>query len=478
MKIVMCASEVVPFAKTGGLADVAGALPLALEKEGQEIIIVMPKYKAVDEKKFNLKRLKNDISCSTLGKNIKVYFIEKEIYFNRESLYGDKTGDYPDNLDRFSYYSRRTLELLKEINFKADIIHVHDWQACLIPVYLKTLYAQDSFFKNTRSILTIHNIGYQGLFPKEEFPKLGLDWSLFGMEGLEFYGKVNILKGGMLFADIINTVSPTYSKEIQTKEFGFGLEGVLNKRRNSVFGILNGLDYTIWNPETDKFIAGNFSARNLAGKSKDKKDLQSFCKLPVREDVPLFGVVSRLAEQKGFDILAEGIDTICSMDLQMVILGTGDIKYHEIMEEMVKKHPRVISLHLKFDDPLAHKIYAGSDLFLMPSKYEPCGLGQLISLRYATVPLVFKTGGLADTVSSDNGFIFDRYSKDALIKIIAEAVKTFHNKTKWPALLNKAIKGDFSWGESAKKYLDLYARAKKSAISSGCSEKAACCRRK
>ncbi|MDD5595540.1 MAG: glycogen/starch synthase, partial [Candidatus Omnitrophica bacterium] len=193
MKIVMCASEVVPFAKTGGLADVAGALPLALEKEGQEIIIVMPKYKAVDEKKFNLKRLKNDISWTTLGKNIKVYFIEKEIYFNRESLYGDKTGDYPDNLDRFSYYSRRTLELLKEINFKADIIHVHDWQACLIPVYLKTLYAQDSFFKNTRSILTIHNIGYQGLFPKEEFPKLGLDWSLFSMEGLEFYGKVNIL---------------------------------------------------------------------------------------------------------------------------------------------------------------------------------------------------------------------------------------------------------------------------------------------
>jgi starch synthase len=241
MKIAICASEVVPFAKTGGLADVAGALPLALEEQAQQVIIVMPRYKAIQDTKFKITRLKPDISYSIIGKNIKAYFIENEKYFNRDSLYVDKNGDYPDNLDRFAYYCRRTLDLLKEINFKADIIHVHDWQASLIPVYLKTSYAAEPFYKNTKTVLTIHNIGYQGLFPKGEFPKLGLDWSLFDMEKLEFYGKVNLLKGGVVFSDLINTVSPTYSKEIQTKEFGFGLEGILTRRKKSPIFLL-----TIW----------------------------------------------------------------------------------------------------------------------------------------------------------------------------------------------------------------------------------------
>jgi len=460
MKIAMCASEVVPYAKTGGLADVAGALPIALEEEGQEVIIVMPRYKMIQDSKFNIKRFRSDISYSTTGKNIKVYFVENDAYFNRDNLYGEKTGDYADNLDRFSYYCRRTLELLKEINFKPDIIHVHDWQASLIPVYLKNLYAADPFYKKTRSVLTIHNIGYQGLFPKEQFGKLGLDWSFFNIEGLEFYDQVNILKGGMMFSDIINTVSPTYSREIQTKEFGFGLEGVLTKRHDAVYGILNGIDYSIWNPQTDKYIAKNFSLEDIKGKQSCKEDLQKYCKLPAKKDVPLFGIVSRLAAQKGFDILAEGIDEVCHMDLQLVILGTGDIKYHEIMEDMVRKYPKVISLALRFDDPLAHKIYAGSDIFVMPSKYEPCGLGQLISFRYGTIPLVFKTGGLADTVNEKNGFIFDRYSKDALIEMIKKAVAAYHDEKKWKALITNAMKSDFSWGESARKYLDLYAKAK------------------
>jgi starch synthase len=264
----------------------------------------------------------------------------------------------------------------------------------------------------------------------------------------------------MIFSDLINTVSPTYSKEIQMKEFGFGLEGVLNKRRDSVFGILNGLDYSIWNSETDKFIAKNFSVKELEGKAKDKENLQSICKLPKKKDIPLFGIVSRLAEQKGFDILAEGIDSICRMNLQLVILGTGDLKYHLIMEEMVKKYPQVISLNLKFDDPLAHKIYAGSDIFLMPSRYEPCGLGQLISLKYGTIPLVFKTGGLADTVNKDNGFIFDKYNQEGLINTIKKAVTAFEDKKKWSALVTKAMKCDFSWEESAREYLGLYAKAK------------------
>jgi starch synthase len=460
MRILQAASEVVPFAKTGGLADVAGALPLSLEELGNEVAIAMPAYKAIHNSKVRIQKLKDDISYAIIGKNVKVWFIENDKYFNRDGLYGDKAGDHKDNLDRFSFYCRRTLQLLKEINFKPDVINVHDWQASLMPVYLKTLYANDTFYKNIKSVLTVHNIGYQGLFPKEEFVKLGLDWKLFSVEALEFYGKINILKGGMVFADIINTVSPTYSKEIQTKEFGFGLEGLLNKRKANLFGILNGLDYSIWNPQDDKFIAGNFSAENIEGKYSDKEDLQKICNLPQKKDIPLFGIVSRLAEQKGFDILGQAIEKICKMRLQLVILGTGDIKYHELLQDMVKKYPKVISLHLKFDDGLAHKIYAGSDIFLMPSKYEPCGLGQMISLKYGTIPLVFKTGGLADTVTKDNGFVFDKYNKDDLVKTIAEAVKAFEDKKRRSELIKKAMQCNFSWEVAAKNYMRIYEKAK------------------
>src|SRR3989338_7182479 len=344
MKIAICASEVVPFAKTGGLADVTGALPFELEALNQEVIIIMPRYKSIQETRFHIWRLKPDVSYSVIGKNIKVYFIEDDAYFNRDGLYGDKAGDYKDNLDRFSYYSRRALELLKEINFSADIIHCHDWQSALVPVYLKTLYIDNPFYQNARTIFTIHNIGYQGLFSKEEFPKLGLDWKFFNMETLEFYGKINLLKGGIVFSDIINTVSPTYAKEIQTKEFGYGMEGVLTKRKNDVFGILNGLDYSIWNPKGDKFISKNYSLENIKDKNKNKADLQDISKLPVKTDVPLFGIVSRLAEQKGFDILADAIEKICKMNLQLVILGTGDLKYHVILEDIVKKYPKIIYL--------------------------------------------------------------------------------------------------------------------------------------
>jgi len=460
MKVAICASEVVPFAKTGGLADVAGALPLELESLGQEVIIVMPRYKSIQEPRFSIQRLKPDISYSVIGKNIKVYFIENGAFFNRDGLYQDKSGDYKDNLERFSYYSRRALELLKEINFKPDIIHCHDWQSALIPIFLKTSYAENPFYQNIKAVFTIHNIGYQGLFPKDEFPKLGIDWKFFNMEMLEFYGQVNLLKGGIVFSGIINTVSPTYSKEIQTKEFGYGLEGVLAKRKKDVFGILNGLDYSIWNPKTDKFIVRNFSPKKIGDKYKNKEDLQRACKLPVEAGVPLFGIVSRLAEQKGFDILAQVIEKICKMNLQLVILGTGDLKYHVILENIVKKYPKVISLHLKFDDVLAHKIYAGSDIFLMPSKYEPCGLGQLISMSYGTIPLVFKTGGLADTVNEGDGFVFAKYKKEDLIKTIDKAIKAFKNKKKWLGLMRRAMQNNFSWRESAKEYISLYEKAK------------------
>ncbi|MDD5775840.1 MAG: glycogen synthase GlgA [Candidatus Omnitrophica bacterium] len=463
MKIVMCASEVVPFAKTGGLADVAGALPAALEKAGHEVIVIMPGYKMVHAKAgLGIKQVRDGLSAATLGKAVKVYFIDHDFYFGRDALYGDKSGDYIDNIDRFSYFCRRTLDLLKEINFKADIIHCHDWQSALVPVYVRSMtYSTDPFYKGMRTVFTIHNIGYQGLFSKDEFPKLGLSWSFFGVEALEYYDRINCLKGGIMFSDVINTVSDTYSKEIRTKEFGFGMEGVLDHRKDSLFGIINGLDYSIWDPAVDTFIAEKFSAQDPAGKAACKEDLQKLCKFPVKKNVPLIGVVSRLAQQKGFDIVAEGIDRMCRMSLQMVILGTGDAKYHEIMEKMIKKYPKVISLHLKFDDALAHKIYAGSDIFLMPSRYEPCGLGQMISMKYGTLPLVFKTGGLADTVDASNGFVFGTYSADELLKTVKKALSAYESADKWKKLVAAAMRCDFSWSESAKKYIQLYEKARK-----------------
>ena len=461
MKIAICASEVVPFAKTGGLADACGALPVALERLGHEVIVVMPGYKAVlGMKQPQVKKLGDGLSGSVIGKNAQVYFIENDAYFNRDNLYGDKAGDYPDNLDRFSYFSRRALSLLKEQGFRPDIIHCHDWQASLVPVYKETLFAMDDFYRDTATVLTIHPIGSQGVFPKEQFPKLGLDWGVFTVDGLEYYDKVNVLKGGIVFSDAVNTVSATYAREIQTREFGFGLEGVLEKRKDSLSGIINGLDYSIWDPQTDPFIAKNYSENTFKAKARNKQELQKACRLPVTADVPLFGMVSRLAQQKGFDILGEAIDEICRLGLQLVILGTGDGKYQEILRAAQMKYPKVISLNVSFDDPLAHTIYAGADAFLMPSKYEPCGLGQMIALKYGTVPLVFKTGGLADTVTPRTGFLFKDYSARELVKTIKKAAGCFENEKIWSDIARRGMKCDFSWQESAKKYVTLYEKAR------------------
>jgi starch synthase len=401
------------------------------------------------------------VLTTVIGKNIKVFFIENKDYFNRDGLYGDKFGDYPDNLERFAFFCRRCLDLLKGINFSADILHLHDWQASLIAAYLKNLYSGMSFFSRMRCVLTLHNIGYQGVFTQEEFPKLGLGEDLFNINGFEFYGKVNLLKGGIVFADAINTVSPTYADEIQTEKLGFGLDGLLRERKNVLSGILNGVDYSVWDPSTDRFIMQNFSLAHLEGKALNKKDLQKTCSLPLDINIPVFGMVSRLVEQKGFDIIVQGLDEFCKMDAQLVILGSGDIKYQKMLKAAADKYPKVISLNFKFDEPLAHKIYAGSDIFLMPSFYEPCGLGQLISLHYGTLPLVFRTGGLADTISKNNGFIFNRYAKEELLKLINQATRVFKNKKKWIALVNHAMKCNFSWKVSADKYLALYAKTKK-----------------
>ncbi len=457
MRVLFCASEAHPFVKTGGLADVAGALPVALEAQGIEVSIVMPKYKTVHSPRSTVHG--RDVEVAKIGKNILVYLIKNDTYFNREGLYGDSHGDYPDNLERFSFYCKRVLELLKEIQWQPDIVHCHDWQTALIPVYLKNTYSEDTFYNKIKAIFTIHNLGYQGVFPREEYPTLGLDGALFSIDGLEFYHKINLLKGGLLFSDILTTVSPTYAKEILTKKFGCGLEGILHKRQKELFGILNGLDYGYWNPETDTYIAKAYSGKSIEDKAINKEALQEQCGLAVDDRIPLLGVVGRLVEQKGIDLIVESVDSLITHSpLQLVALGKGETKYEKHLEALAKKYPHNVSARFDFDEPLAHKIYAGCDMFLMPSRYEPCGLAQMIALRYGAIPIVFKTGGLADTVSEGNGFVFEHYTEKNFLITVKKALTAYQDKKKWLLLIQKALSYNFSWEVSAREYGKLYQR--------------------
>ncbi|MCM8783480.1 MAG: glycogen synthase GlgA [Candidatus Omnitrophica bacterium] len=453
LKVLYVASEVEPFAKTGGLADVAGSLPIAMGKLGVDIRVVMPRYK----------NMKANGNKGFLSNNVIVYFVNHREYFNRDYLYGTSEGDYPDNLDRFAYFSKEIFNIAKENNFAPDIIHCNDWQTALVPVYLRTIFKEDPFFKNTKTIFTIHNLAYQGIFPKEQFPRTGLDWSFFNIDGFEFYDKVNIMKGGIIFSDFITTVSPTYSKEIQTKEFGCGLDGLLAKRKDNLVGILNGIDYSIWNPLKDTVIPCRYSYNTIQNKYVNKEYLQLEAGLEINKDVPLLGIITRLADQKGLDILAPIIETLCKMDLQFILLGTGDKVYHDLFEQIKARYPRKTSINLKFDADLARKIYASSDIFLMPSRFEPCGLGQMISLKYGTIPVVRKTGGLADTIidyeprsDTGNGFTFTTYSSVSLLEAIKRTLSVYKDKKAWMRLVKRAMDSDFSWKVSAQKYLKLY----------------------
>ena len=458
MNILFCSSEVVPFAKTGGLADVAGALPIALERIGHKVRITLPKYKMVKEKG----------ESTVIGKDVRVHFIKNDKLYKRDGLYGDAKGDYPDNLDRFVFYCRQTLELMKKENFRPDIIHCNDWQTGLIPVYLRTIYKNDPFFKNTRTVFTIHNLAYTGAFDSKEFPKTGLDSSLFSIDGLEYYGKFSLLKGGLIFSDVLTTVSPTYAKEIQTQEYGCGMEGILQARGSDLYGVLNGIDYELWDPATDKYIHKNYSLQNIEDKEENKKAFLAELGIKAKKDTPLIGTVGRLAHQKGFDLLADILDDLCKMDIAFVLLGTGEEKYHKIFQAVAKKHKSNTSINLLFDAALAQKIYASSDIFLMPSRYEPCGLGQLISFKYGTVPVARRTGGLADTVfefnsktKDGNGFVFVDPSPQELMKAIKRAIGVYSDKKAWSGLVHKIAAYDYSWDKSAGEYLKIYADIKK-----------------
>ncbi len=477
MRVLFVASEAVPFAKTGGLADVIGALPRTLAELGVEVKVLMPAYAAVKQGKVPLEPVAEDLEgqlgwqplafsvFSPTEPGYPFWFVERDEFFERGQLYGTPKGDYFDNLERFAFFCSTVLPCCQALAFKPDVIHCHDWQASLVPVYLRHRWA-GSALAGAKTLLTIHNLAYQGLFPKEKFPALGLDWSLFAIHGLEFYDQINLLKGGIVFADAITTVSRGYSKEIQTAEFGYGLEGVLQSRAEALFGIVNGVDYQDWNPATDRLIPANYTPEDLSGKIKDKMALMAAYNLDLKlANQPLLGIISRLADQKGFDLVAQVLPELMARDLPVAILGTGEEKYHRWLAEEEVKYRGKLGVKIAFDNALAHLIEAGADLFLMPSRYEPCGLNQLYSLKYGTVPVVRATGGLADTVApvdaargTGTGFLFREYSAQAFIKAINEAVAAYRDKELWQKIMRNGMTQDWSWTASAKAYLTLYER--------------------
>jgi starch synthase len=464
MKIIFCSSEVFPFAKTGGLGDVCGSLPLALEKIGADVSIFLPGYRCIGRAGSLIEPLTADVSRSIIGSNVRVYFVGHEKYFDREGLYGNTSGDYPDNIERFSFFCDQVLQLAKQLDLQPDVIHSHDWQTALIPVYLKEKYKDDAYYADTKTLLTIHNLAFQGVFPKELYPQLGLDGRLFCAQGFEFYGQVNLLKAGIIYSDHVTTVSPRYAKEIRTKEFGCGLEDVLRGRRGHVAGILNGLDHNVWNPAIDGFIVRKYSADDVTeGKSANKAELQKELGLDVREDVPLFGFVGRLSHQKGTDLILETLSDMMRMEIQVVFLGVGESRYQEQLRQMALLYPKKAAAGFDFNEPLGHRIYAGSDFFLMPSRFEPCGLSQMVSLYYGTIPVVFKTGGLADTVKpfgplnpNGNGLVFTQYAREDFGAAIKKAVHIFERKDKLYCSRQNALRSDFSWEQSARHYQEIY----------------------
>lgn len=503
MKIVVIASEAVPFAKTGGLADVAGALPRALADLGHEATLILPCYNQVWRSGLSIRdlgvtlqvpvgprRIEARLQAATLpGSTVPVYLIGQPAYFEREGLYGWRGGDFADNAERFAFFSRAAIEAIRQLHLRPDVVHCNDWQTGLIPIYLKEFYND---LRSTGTLLTIHNMGYQGAFPRDAFPITGLHDYFLDWQRLEFHGQVNYLKAGLVYADLLNTVSPTYAREIQTPEFGCGLDGLLRARSADLRGIVNGIDTSVWDPETDPKLSARYSrSALLPGKAECKAFLQRRANLPERPDVPLFAQIGRLDQQKGWDILARphaqrgwdwiagAADVLLNGDAQLVVLGTGQPVYHELLGRLAMQHPGKLRAFLEFSDPLAHQIEAGADFFLMPSLYEPCGLNQLYSLAYGTVPIVRRTGGLADTVrdatpaaiadGTATGFVFHEDAppdapanvlQDARERAMTQAIERALDLAKAPAMWRKVIEQgmsqDWSWKHSALEYVQLY----------------------
>jgi starch synthase len=482
MKTLIVASEVVPFAKTGGLADVCGALPLELANLGQEVTVILPAYRhalragrPIENTGITLeipigqKTVAGTLLKSSLKDHVPVYLVRQDDYFDRDQLYGENGADYKDNCERFVFFCRAVMEAIRLVPLELDLIHAHDWQAALTCALLKSEYAGVPGYEQLASLFTIHNLAYQGRFWHWDMLLTGMDWKYFNWRQMEFFGDLNLMKTGLVFADALNTVSPRYAHEIQTAEHGCGLEGVLRDRRDVLTGIVNGVDYDEWDPASDPHLATHYTPDEpQPGKAACKAALQKMLGLPEIPNAPLVGFVGRLASQKGLDLIETVLaDWLRTQDTQWAILGTGEPKYQELLERLADQNPDKIAVKIGFSNPLAHAIEAGADMFLMPSRYEPCGLNQLYSLKYGTIPVVRATGGLADTIvdATDDaiaagratGFCFDDYDARSLASALTRAHDTFRDRPKiWRQLMATGMRQDWSWMRSAEKYIDLY----------------------
>ena len=474
LHVTVAASEATPFVKSGGLADVAGSLSRALERLGLRISLILPCYRSVRQGPFQIEdtgirfavpvsdRMEaGSLLRTTLGSAITVYLVQADRYFDRDGLYGTPDGDYPDNAQRFVFFSRAVLEVLKAK--PADILHAHDWQTGLSVAFLRADPGRYQQLSSAKTVFTVHNAAYQGIFWHLDWHLLNLDYRFFTPRYLEFHGKINFLKSGLVLADAITTVSPSYAEELRTAEQGWGLDGVFRERADNLTGILNGIDDDAWNPRSDPFIARTYDSANLADKKACKADLQRAFSLPEDPDVLLVGMVSRLASQKGFDLLQKALVELLRRPLQFVLLGSGDRRYQDLFTAAARAHPQKVGVKIAFDDALAHRVVAGSDVLLIPSQYEPCGLAQMYALRYGTIPVVRATGGLRDTVHQfdpargvGNGFVFGPYQARSLLEAVDQTLGVFNREQHWTTLMKNAMAGDFSWDRSAPAYLRLY----------------------
>jgi starch synthase len=476
MRILFVASEGLPFSKTGGLADVVEALPKALVARGHEVAVVLPKYRGTPGGAMVIPSLTVPVGSrlrfpaiadGTLLNGVRYFFVDDPGYFDRDGLYGNSAGDFADNAERYSEFCRAAIEIAKHV-WPADVFHCHDWQTALLPVLLRTVYGDDPVVKDLPVVFTIHNLGYHGQFRREVLARAGIPEVLFHPGALEFYGDVNLLKGGLVYSDYLTTVSRRYAQEIQTPEFGYGLDGVVRSRGNRVVGILNGVDYTAWNPARDPFIAMKYSAKDLAGKQACKQDLlNTFALVNDNPHRAVLGIVSRFADQKGFDLIADRAHEMLHEDVLMVVLGTGDKRYQELFRALANAYPGRVGFKFEYDNVIAHKVEAGADIFLMPSRYEPCGLNQIYSLKYGTVPVVRATGGLDDTVESfdvehgtGTGFKFTEYTGTAFLYAVKQALQHYADERIWKRIQLNGMVKDFSWKTPAAEYAKIYQAAR------------------
>jgi starch synthase len=471
MEILFVASEVAPFSKTGGLGDVAGALPAALAARGHDVHVVTPRYGSIDPGAHRLERVDAVVRGRSEAAGLwrtrlgeaRVYLLEHERYFgSRRAPYQEGGHDYPDNARRFAFLSRAALDLPRVLDLSPDVVSLHDWQTALAAWMLRHERAGEPWARRARSVYTIHNLAYQGIFPKEWMPAIGLPWEVFRYEAMEFYDQLNFMKAGLVFADAITTVSPTYAREIQTPEHGVGLDELLRHRRRALTGILNGIDDASWDPATDRHLAANYDARDPAGKASCKHALQLELGLPVRRDVPVVGMIGRLAEQKGIDLVAAALPELAGLDAQLVLLGSGRHDYEDLFQRTARERPDRLAVRIGFDEGLAHRIEAGADVFLMPSRFEPCGLNQMYSLRYGTVPVVRAVGGLEDTVEDfdgarrGTGFKFREYHPGAMLTALRRALDVYRDERAWQGLVARGMAEDNSWRHSAAEYVRLF----------------------